>query len=569
MEKNFGQGERIYGDSRVLTQGQDSLFTNAKFDFPSCGIAMEDKSDSYVDQHHDSSRSSSSNAGSPNNSTSAIPTCIVAPTANDGSSDGGNNFIPSRKQREFIPENRKDNHYWEKRRKNNEAARRSREKRRLHDVVLENRIVDLTRDNCQLRNELFAIKKKFGVPLNETITFDDDNVTNKPETNDSNNSSAAVNLSSGNTNMPGYGNSARAGHPSLGLSAHQPPTMVPMQSAIPMSVPLHGNYSSKVPMPYYMPVPSSEGYHPMMSSPGIPVTRHTESESPYSPKPAHAKPKQEYMENDHDLSSNRRQLFYSSGIPSDTQGRQPNIYSAPATSHITSSYSSSNMAAVATSKSFAESDTMRPRVEDMSDDNYSQDEPLSLTVRKRGDSFSGNESSNSYSSADSPISCSPPTMALPHKLRHKMPTDFGSTFANTSYSSPVINGLAQLSEIALAQSSPLPLLKKSRYDDSGSNGQGSSESGNGRRAGVDPKYVERRKRNNEAARKCRENRKTLTKIREAKSDYLESQNSKLRTELDQLQSEMRHLKEMINKKRESESKGASPDSGSHSDNPQE
>ncbi|KAK3091243.1 hypothetical protein FSP39_018225 [Pinctada imbricata] len=309
-----------------------------------------------------------------------------------------------------------------------------------------------------------------------------------------------------------------------------------------------------------------------MPSPGIsPSAVHAESDPAYSPKPAHSKARPEYVENDHEFNNSRRPPYYSSGITSDSQGRQPNVYSASTTSLLTSYISShlATMAAPSPSKPRSENEALRPRVEDMSDDNYSQDEPLSLTVRKRVDSFSGNESSNSYSSADSPVSRSPPTMALPHKLRHKMPTEFGSFTSSGSYSSPVINGLAQLSEIALAQSSPMPLLKKSKHDDSySSNGQG-SDSGNGKRSMLDPKYVERRRRNNEAARKCRENRKTLTKIREAKSGYLETENNKLRSELEQLHSEMQHLKEMIDKKRETGSKDASPDSGSHSDNPQE
>lgn len=65
----------------------------------------------------------------------------------------------------------------------------------------------------------------------------------------------------------------------------------------------------------------------------------------------------------------------------------------------------------------------------------------------------------------------------------------------------------------------------------------------------DPKYIERRKRNNEAARKCRENRKTLTRMREAKSDFLEKENMKLRNEMESLQDEMKQLREMLEKKR--------------------
>ena len=84
--------------------------------------------------------------------------------------------IPCRKRREFIPENKKDEGYWEKRRKNNEAARRSREKRRYSDIALETRIVNMSRDNKRLRIELTAIKKRFGIPLNETFISEDDDL---------------------------------------------------------------------------------------------------------------------------------------------------------------------------------------------------------------------------------------------------------------------------------------------------------------------------------------------------------------------------------------------------------
>ncbi|TKS92448.1 Nuclear factor interleukin-3-regulated protein [Collichthys lucidus] len=52
-----------------------------------------------------------------------------------------------RRKREFISDEKKDASYWEKRRKNNEAAKRSREKRRLNDMVLENRVIALNDEN--------------------------------------------------------------------------------------------------------------------------------------------------------------------------------------------------------------------------------------------------------------------------------------------------------------------------------------------------------------------------------------------------------------------------------------
>ncbi|KAF0038808.1 hypothetical protein F2P81_009292 [Scophthalmus maximus] len=68
-----------------------------------------------------------------------------------------------RRKREFIPEERKDNLYWERRRKNNEAAKRSREKRRINDMVLENKLMALGEENASLKAELLLLKLKFGL----------------------------------------------------------------------------------------------------------------------------------------------------------------------------------------------------------------------------------------------------------------------------------------------------------------------------------------------------------------------------------------------------------------------
>lgn len=74
-------------------------------------------------------------------------------------------MVQHRKQREFTPDERKDNHYWDRRRRNNEAAKRSREKRRINDVVMEGRILELTNESLFLRAEIQALREKFNVPL--------------------------------------------------------------------------------------------------------------------------------------------------------------------------------------------------------------------------------------------------------------------------------------------------------------------------------------------------------------------------------------------------------------------
>ena len=200
------------------------------------------------------------------------------------------------------------------------------------------------------------------------------------------------------------------------------------------------------------------------------------------------------------------------------------------------------------------------------------DEPLQLTVHKRSseddsrDADSGQEgpggdsgsSSRNSNGAGSPQHHQLSSSLLPVKLRHKMPPEMspphhgGAAFPaalGLGGPPPFVNGLAQLSEIALAQqqqASPLSLVKK----DGGVGVRGNSRAAlSGDLKHLDPKYLERRRRNNEAARKCRENRKNLTRLREAKSEYLESENSKLRTELESLQEEMKQLRELLDKKR--------------------
>lgn len=76
---------------------------------------------------------------------------------------GSKAAVTSRRKREFISDEKKDASYWEKRRKNNEAAKRSREKRRLNDMVLENRVMALNEENVRLKTELLQLKLRFGL----------------------------------------------------------------------------------------------------------------------------------------------------------------------------------------------------------------------------------------------------------------------------------------------------------------------------------------------------------------------------------------------------------------------
>uniref|UniRef100_A0A1A7YTR7 BZIP domain-containing protein n=1 Tax=Iconisemion striatum TaxID=60296 RepID=A0A1A7YTR7_9TELE len=93
---------------------------------------------------------------------------IPSPTPEGGArisrqGKGSKPTVTSRRKREFISDEKKDASYWEKRRKNNEAAKRSREKRRLNDMVLENRVMALNEENVRLKTELLQLKLRFGL----------------------------------------------------------------------------------------------------------------------------------------------------------------------------------------------------------------------------------------------------------------------------------------------------------------------------------------------------------------------------------------------------------------------
>jgi len=78
----------------------------------------------------------------------------------------------SRKQREFTPDSKKDDTYWDRRRRNNAAAKRSREKRRLNDMLLEKRVVQLARENHILRAQVNAVLKSYGIRAETLIDMD-------------------------------------------------------------------------------------------------------------------------------------------------------------------------------------------------------------------------------------------------------------------------------------------------------------------------------------------------------------------------------------------------------------
>ncbi|XP_050313270.1 nuclear factor interleukin-3-regulated protein isoform X2 [Anthonomus grandis grandis] len=106
------------------------------------------------------------NSGLPNGHSREMLATSTTPGADHYAMPGSVNhkeLFSQRKQREFTPDNKKDDNYWDRRRRNNEAAKRSREKRRFNDMVLEQRVIELTKENAILKAQLEAIREEYGI----------------------------------------------------------------------------------------------------------------------------------------------------------------------------------------------------------------------------------------------------------------------------------------------------------------------------------------------------------------------------------------------------------------------
>ena len=66
------------------------------------------------------------------------------------------NLFAVRAERRTTSESEKDELYWDRRERNNESAKRCRVKRRLNDIALESRIMELTKENNVLRAKIEA-----------------------------------------------------------------------------------------------------------------------------------------------------------------------------------------------------------------------------------------------------------------------------------------------------------------------------------------------------------------------------------------------------------------------------
>ena len=501
------------------------------------------------------------------------------PTGNDLKSILPNTSKIIRKQREFIPEFKKDDCYWSKRRKNNEAAKRSREKRRMNDAVMSQKIVELTKENAELKRELESLKRKFGLRTDKPFPTDELSAKRSYEDISDNSSDSPQKLqqqpqitlepSQFSPVSPAIEKPRQPPHQQLHLQSHTVIPQVPA-SAFPVGGQLTVNNNSANPTAVRMPVP------------GPPRLMHVSELSDHHRPVSFLATRTENYNNQSNLPPVDLQNNHGDGmldmtsLPlSQPQAVEPHLTVAQNLNATPfGSYRGESNDAAEFHSRMKVSDICRP----ISPDEFS-DSPGSLTV-----AFSGCSSSNENSGEEDgpePLNLSSTRhparesresspsglgqlggrrKGIPHKLRHKycLNTE-NDTYEYTGDGSSQNNKRRDRSEKTHAanNSSAAPLLDNAdgldEFSDSDVGSTFSSSSYNSKNA--DPKYLERRKRNNLAARKCRENRRLMSMMREAKSGILETENSRLKDELHNLAAEVNNLKQMIEKKNEAKAKG--------------
>ena len=496
-----------------------------------------------------------------------------------------------RRQREFIPEFKKDEQYWSKRRKNNEAAKRSREKRRMNDVVMCQKIQELTAENTKVRQELESIKRKFGLPIDKAFPIDEI-------------SAQSVYYESENsTELPCHiSNGPLGAHSEIKtemISPNHSPVKVStlqqqQQGAGPqrLTVPAfptggHMTVHQQAPagsVPVLVPITRAHHEPPMaatLTSKQTPPAPQTQPVALLTTRPAAVSnqpqlPLKSYTQQYANLSKG---LPLTTTLPPSpplhgiraqpiTTLERPEVYKRHANAH-----------------SFLNGEDSPLKVPDVCPPHISSDDssnsPHSLTIAISGGSSSndnsgdegcdgplnlattshhgGGENSRESSPSSFGQSVAGRRKGIPHKLRHKYsviseklltcstPTDSQKAPVQSGASGHTVPEHTEVNEDSDSDMS----LSSSFSSSSAQALDGDIPSDRPR----DVKYFERRKRNNMAARKCRENRKVLNQIRISKSAVLETENTRLKEELTSLSAEVNNLKQMIEKKQEAKARG--------------
>ena len=449
----------------------------------------------------------------------------------------------SRKEREFVPEYKKDDHYWLKRQKNNEAAKRSREKRRVNDMAVSDKLNQMAEEKNAVAQELEAIKRHFGLPID------------KPFQPDSQEAQQATLIKQVPTttahNAPLYELHTTSSEVYSQISPNTPaPPLIPLQGsmmeAMARSIRTSTDSTSEPPPlqpivytqeePHSISCGVNSGMTPLQHSPAVSNGQMSMAQSPSS---SNSLPSSVYSSLPHQYQS---QI----SLHEQQYGTWPCV-PAPCTPESPHSNTSSPQDLQI---------VLSPAVSDASESDFNG--PLNLSKRRKIDL----SDSSSQDSMEQRMALAHGRKGIPHKLRYKNYTS--DIFELTQSNKINQNGGMKAEEDTMCQGSAMHSSPQSvsmqmsnqvnnhsvsnTYDNDTNDSFQNSIEFNDNSDSSDLKYLERRYRNNLAARKCRENRRFMNELRVAKSDVLENENGKLKDELRSLSEEVHGLKKLIEQK---------------------
>ncbi|CAI5441812.1 unnamed protein product [Caenorhabditis angaria] len=398
-----------------------------------------------------------SESSSPSSRLSVV--CSASAEYSSNSSEGSS---PNSRRNSINESVIKNEHYWERRKRNNDASRRSREKRRLNDLAMEEKILLLSAENERLKTQLETRETEKIKPALNLLIGGEQAAQFVPN---------PILQASSMLSLPllQTANPTASSFPILQLS-----NTFPFQST--------SSSSSSVPLP---PIPSSSSTPSLPSSSAL-FTSSTSAFHPFRPvEPSSVIMRIERQSPDSTCEVRERQPQQQAGSnvihrvgspaiqpPNPYQQVLPNIYQQQPPQQQNQQQGGSLLSAL-----------------------LAQRRPSPTVPQSRTEHISGLNS--------------PPTI---NHHSHNNGSSAGSKSDCESISSSAS-------------------LSPSHSSEDHSN--------------KSPQYVDRRKRNNEAAKRCRANRRAVFEYRSRRVQLLEGENDDLRRQIDSLRVEITHFKGIL------------------------
>lgn len=448
-------------------------------------------------------------------------------------------------RRRSIPDNDKTDAYWEKRRRNNEAAKRSREKRRYNDMAMEAKLFELSKENNILKSELTTIKHH--KPSSNGASFQP--IVQQPAP-----PKPVIATVTPSTSLPLPGSIASV-MPQLGAALGTNPAAAHLHTSPPI-----------------LPTISSLAANPLLAAVVPPILLQAAAAvhhqrlhgvfEPHSPLPKQHSPDSTGNVDDRCI-GNQSPILSASLLDTSKQylrykllERQSRLtIPTPSSALLGSLASTAARPLLCTSVTKTEADSMSLK-ECLSS--------LAVTLTSpnpfNGSNQSSPHSDHGYDTQDRDHISSGNTSCGDSSSGECARSHTGS-FCDDCFGADLSSGIGKKRRLSSSGvgSKQRSLSSSNECDDGDqqlNNDDHYDKSVNGS-GNETERYIERRRRNNEAAKRCRANRRALFEFRFQRAQELEQENNKLKDSIKQLTDEVNDLKMMLAKKQRKQN--VSPD----------